>query len=88
MDEKLRRMLFDWMRKIHQLEYAHCYQSIFWANLEKWIGISAFIISTIVAFLYRFPKLEIAWFQDYLLPFVLLIVAVLTGIQTFLKPRE
>jgi hypothetical protein len=88
MDEKLRRMLLDWMRKIHQLEYAHCYQSIFWANLEKWIGISAFIISTIVAFLYRFPKLEIAWFQDYLLPFVLLIVAVLTGIQTFLKPSE
>jgi len=88
MDDKLRRMLLDWMRKIHQLEYAHCYQSIFWSNLEKWIGISAFIISTIVAFSYRFPKLEIPWIQDYLLPFILLTVAILTGLQTFIKPSE
>lgn len=88
MDENLRRMLLDWMRKIHQLEYAHCYQSIFWSTFEKWIGITAFIISTIVAFSYRFPKLEIPWIQDYLLPFVLLIVAILTGLQTFLKPSE
>ena len=88
MDENLRRMLLDWMRKIHQLEYAHCYQSIFWSTFEKWIGITAFIISTIVAFSYRFPKLEIPWVQDYLLPFVLLIVAILTGLQTFLKPSE
>lgn len=88
MDESLRRMLLDWMRKIHQLEYAHCYQSIFWSTFEKWIGITAFIISTIVAFSYRFPKLEIPWVQDYLLPFVLLIVAILTGLQTFLKPSE
>lgn len=88
MNENLRRMLLDWMRKIHQLEYAHCYQSIFWSTFEKWIGITAFIISTIVAFSYRFPKLEIPWVQDYLLPFVLLIVAILTGLQTFLKPSE
>lgn len=88
MDENLRRMLLDWMRKIHQLEYAHCYQSIFWSTFEKWIGITAFIISTIVAFSYRFPKLDIPWVQDYLLPFVLLIVAILTGLQTFLKPSE
>lgn len=88
MDENLRRMLLDWMRKIHQLEYAHCYQSIFWSSFEKWIGISAFVISTIVAFSYRFPKLEIPWIQDYLLPFTLLIVAILTGVQTFLKPSE
>ncbi|WP_375324051.1 SLATT domain-containing protein [Flagellimonas sp. GZD32] len=88
MDESLKRMLLDWMRKIHQLEYAHCYQSIFWSTFEKWIGISAFIISTIVAFSYRFPKLEIPWVQDYLLPSTLLIVAILTGLQTFLKPSE
>ncbi|MDT7827667.1 SLATT domain-containing protein [Pricia sp. S334] len=88
MNEKLRRMLLDWMRKIHQLEYAHCYQSIFWANFEKWIGIGAFVISTIVAFSYRFPQIDIPWIQDILLPFILLIVAILTGLQTFLKPSE
>lgn len=88
MDDKLRRMLLDWMRKIHQLEYAHCYQSIFWNNVEKFIGISAFVISTIVAFSYRFPKLQIPWVQDYFFPFVLLMVAILTGLQTFLNPSE
>lgn len=88
MDDKLRRMLLDWMRKIHQLEYAHCYQSIYWSVYEKWVGISAFVISTLVAFSYRFPILEIFWIQDYLLPIALLLVAILTGLHTFLKPSE
>ncbi|WP_106197177.1 SLATT domain-containing protein [Salegentibacter salegens] len=81
-------MLLDWMRKIHQLEYAHCYQSIFWNKFENWIGISAFIISTIVAFSYRYPPLKEDWIQDYLFPSILLIVAILTGLQTFFKPSD
>ncbi|AWH73297.1 hypothetical protein DCS32_03725 [Dokdonia sp. Dokd-P16] len=88
MDENQKKMLLDWMRKIHQLEYAHCYQSIFWSSFEKWIGIGAFIISTIVAFSYRFPEIDSTYIQSYLFPFALLIVAILTGLQTFLKPSE
>ncbi|OOV19250.1 SLATT domain-containing protein [Flavobacterium sp. LM4] len=95
MDQK-KTMLLDWMRKIHQLEYAHCFQSLYYSKLEKRIGISAFVLSTLVAFSYRFPAVENICFntyffflkKEYLLPFILLVVALLTGLQTFLKPNE
>lgn len=95
MEEK-KKMLIDWMRKVHQLEYAHCYQSIFYSRIEKSIGISAFLISTLVAFSYRFPDVENEFFnecffflkKDYLIPFLAFVVAILTGLQTFLKPNE
>lgn len=95
MEEK-KKMLLDWMRKIHQLEYAHCSQSIYFGTIEKVIGISAFLISTLVAFSYRFPDIENEFFnrhlfflkKDYLIPFLAFIVAILTGLQTFLKPNE
>lgn len=95
MDEK-KKMLLDWMRKIHQLEYAHCYQSIYHSRIEKIIGISAFLISILVAFSYRFPDVENDFFntyffflkKNYLIPFLAFVVAILTGFQAFLKPNE
>jgi len=95
MEEK-KKMLLDWMRKVHQLEYAHCYQSIFYSKVEKFIGISAFVISTLVAFSYRFPDVENESFnnfffflkKEYLIPFLSFVVAIFTGLQTFLKPNE
>lgn len=94
--DKKKTMLLDWMRKVHQFEYAHCYQSGYYRKLEKFIGITAFVLSTIVAFSYRFPEIENEWFinnlfflkKDYLLPFLLFIVALFTALQTFLKPNE
>lgn len=94
--EKKKTMLLDWMRKIHQLEYAHCYQSEYYRKIEKKIGILAFVLSTMVAFSYKFPSIENEWFNTYLfflnkeyfLPFLLFVVALLTGLQTFLKPNE
>ena len=50
--DKQKRVLLDWMRKIHQLEYAHRFESLKWANAHKWIGISAFVLSLIIAFWY------------------------------------
>lgn len=94
-DEK-RKMILDWMRKIHQLEYANIYQSIYWSNMEKAIGISAFALSTFIACSYRFPGLEPEKFaklpfilkHEFMIPLLTTIVAVLTGLQTFLKPGE
>lgn len=94
--EGKKTMLLDWMRKIHQLEYAHCYQSLRFGRLEKIIGISAFVVSTIVAFSYRFPDVENDCFnkyffflkKDYLIPFLAFIVVIFTALQTFLKPNE
>lgn len=81
-------MLLDWMRKIHQLEYAHCFQSISFSKVERWTGIWAFILSTVVAFTYRFPFIEYPWVKEYILPFILFIVAILTGYQSFIRPGE
>lgn len=81
-------MLLDWMRKVHQLEYAHCFQSISYSKLERRIGTWAFFLSTIVAFTYRFPFIEQPWLKEYILPLILFIVAILTGYQSFIRPGE
>jgi hypothetical protein len=96
MNEKLHKMILDWMRKIHQLEYAHRYQSLYFSKLEKWISISAFVITTVVAFSFRFPSVEPSFYNklpfilqhSYFVPFATAIAAILTGLLTFLKPSE
>ena len=32
MTDEQRKMLLDWMRKVHQLEYAHRFESIKWVK--------------------------------------------------------
>ncbi|MDP4284469.1 MAG: SLATT domain-containing protein [Bacteroidota bacterium] len=89
-------MILDWMRKIHQLEYAHRYQSIYYVKAERWLGISAFVIMTLVAFSYRFHKVEPETFQklpfflkqEFFVPFASFVAAILTGLITFLRPNE
>lgn len=96
MTEERKKMILDWMRKVHQLEYAHRYQSINYVKVERWLGISAFVITTIVAFSYRFPKVEPETFQklpfiikqEFFVPFASFLAAVLTGLITFLRPNE
>ncbi len=96
MTEEKRKMILDWMRKIHQLEYAHIYQSIYWSKYEKIVGISAFTLTTLIACSYRFPGLEPATFKElpfilrheFMIPLLTTIAAILTGLQTFLKPGE
>lgn len=96
MTEEKRKMILDWMRKIHQLEYANIYQSIYWSKREKVIGILAFALSTLIACSYRFPGIEPETFKklpfifkhEFMIPLLTTIVAILTGLQTFLKPGE
>ena len=96
MNEKKNKMILDLMRKIHQLEYAHRYQSIYYARAEKWLGISAFFITTFVAFSSKFPKVDDDFYQKlpfffkqgYFVPIASTIAAILTGLLTFLKPSE
>ena len=96
MTQEQRNMLLDWMRKIHQLEYAHRFESLYWEKIRFITGLGAFIFSTIIAFSFRLPKLSQEYFD--LLPLFLhhahfvaitsFIVAILTGYQTFTKPNE
>lgn len=96
MNEAQNKMILDWMRKIHQLEYAHRFESLYWSNIEKRVGFSAFVITTLIAFSYRFPTLETKSFEalpfflkhSFFVPFASTIVAILTGLLTFQKPSE
>ncbi len=81
-------MLLDWMRKIHQLEYAHCFQSLYYNKVERRTGFWTFALSTIVAFTYRFPFINYPYIKEYVLPTLLFIVALMTGYQSFIKPGE
>jgi len=86
------KMLLDWMRKIHQLEYAHCYQSIKYGKIQNFIGISAFLLSTFTAFYSKFPEFVDENINEFvknsIIPFFLLMTAALTGFQAFFKPSE
>lgn len=96
MTDEQKKTTLDWRRKIHQLEYANRYQSIFWSNLHIMMGLSAFILSLVIAFSFRFPKVSkeeydsLCWIcrHENFLALGSLIVAMLTGLNTFLKPNE
>ncbi|SHG16426.1 SLATT domain-containing protein [Flagellimonas flava] len=96
MNEFQRKMLLDWMRKVHQLEYAHRFESIKWVKFHERIGYGAFVLSIIIAFSFRFPEVDAKTFeglpfflkQNFFVAFASTVVALLTGLQTFLKPNE
>lgn len=90
------KILIDWMRKIHQLEYAHRFQSIHYSNLERWIGISALVFTTLVATSYQFPKIDHKDYEnlfflfkhEYIVPVLSTIAAILTGVSTLVRTSE
>jgi len=96
MNEQQKNMLLDWMRKVHQLEYAHRYESLFWGKVHFWVGLSAFALSLLIAFSFRFPSVETEEYEKLFWifkhsNFVAIgstIVALLAGYQTFTKPSE
>lgn len=96
MKEEQRKMILDWMRKIHQLEYAHRFESLKWEKRRLITGILAFSISTIIAFSFKFPKVDQETLDmlptflhhNYFIAIASFIVAMLTGYQTFTKPNE
>jgi hypothetical protein len=89
-------MAIDWMRKVHQLEYANRYASLFWARLSRPIEFLALAIATVVAFSYQFPRISAAEYaeltpvlrQEVFVPLASLIVALLTAITAFVRPQD
>jgi hypothetical protein len=96
MNTKRELMILDWTRKVHQLEYAHCFESIMYSYLNSFLNIGALIIMIIVSFCYQFPempkedydKLFILWKLEYFVPIFSLIAALFTIITTFVRPGE
>ncbi|WP_106605162.1 SLATT domain-containing protein [Chitinophaga ginsengisoli] len=86
MKEETRKLILDWMRKIHTMEYASRFTSIRWKNLNLWLGIPALIIGISIG---AVPKISILSDSvQVIIPIGGMIIAILTGLQTFLKPTE
>lgn len=86
MKEQTRKLILDWMRKIHTMEYANRFQSISWKKTNLWLGIPALILGVLIA---AVPKVDaLSGFVSTIIPIGGLLIAILTGLQTFLKPTE
>lgn len=96
MNESQRKMLLDWLRKVHQLEYAHRYESLDWARLSRPVEIAALSIATVVAFSYQFPTVTLEEHaslpaivrHEVFVPLASLAVALLTAVSTLLRPCD
>jgi uncharacterized protein HemY len=96
MTKNQRLMLLDWMRKIHQMEYAHRTESIIWSRVHFWVGLSAFILATSIAVSYKLPEVSKETYdsiflflkKDIFIGVAAIFISLLTGLQTFLKANE
>tara|TARA_B100000787_G_C16172551_1_gene287296 strand:- start:55 stop:552 length:498 start_codon:yes stop_codon:yes gene_type:complete len=86
MDKGKQNVVLDWIRKIHVLEHAHRLESIYWKNTNFYLGIPALIISAIIAPITALNETSNSLIIISTVAGV--IVAILVGLQTFLKPGE
>jgi uncharacterized membrane protein YgaE (UPF0421/DUF939 family) len=87
MKDKQQLLLLDWMRKIHQNEYAHRFQSTSWSNVHYLLGVTSLLGGTIIAALSSFCEFE-GTYKNSIIAIVGLLIAICSGLITFLKPQE
>lgn len=89
--EQQKKLILDWTRKIHTLEYAHRYESLSKDSLNLWLGVPSIIIAALISAL---PSLALPSFPEFKSYLVFIgsigacAVAVMGGLQTFIKPSE
>jgi uncharacterized membrane protein YgaE (UPF0421/DUF939 family) len=88
MDKKKQNVVLDWMRKIHLLEHAHRLESIQWKKRNNWLGIPSLIIASLIAPIGGIDALKGCFLMNLISILGGVLVAILVGLQTFLKPSE
>lgn len=87
LDAPQKRLVLDWMRKLHTLEYAHRYASVSNDRLNLLLGVPAVVVSGLIA-----AQVSTPWQQETITQIAVAVgaslVAVLVGLQTFFKPTE
>ena len=87
MKDSQRNLILDWMRKIHKMEWAHRFESKRWKNINLWLGITSLILAIIISAISTIPDInELA--VKLVVSIGAIIVAILSALQTFLKPSE
>lgn len=88
MDENKKKLMLSWMRKVHILEHAHRKESIRWNKIHNWLGVFASIIAVLIGALGSIAEFKDVLFIKLLPSVGGIIVAALSGLQTFLRPAE
>ena len=88
MEINQKKVVIDWMRKIHTLEYGHRFQSLRWTRINFWLGFPSLILATVIGTVSAIPNENHCIPKEFIASLGGIIVAILTGLQTFLKPTE
>lgn len=87
MNEHQKQLVLDWMRKIHRMEWTHRFEAKKWKTTNILLGITSIILATVMAAISTIPGInDVA--TKYIVSIGAIIVAILSGLQTFLKPSE
>lgn len=88
MNSQKKKVVLDWMRKIHILEHAHRLESIKWKKWNNKLGVPSLIVATLIGVLGGLCEFNDSTFINVFIASGAIIVAILSGLQTFLKPSE
>lgn len=88
MNENQKKMVLDWMRKIHILEHAHRLESIMWRKWNNKLGIPIIILGLFIGLFSSVCEIKNMLFVSIVSSIGGFIVATVTGIQTFVKPMK
>ena len=80
-------LILDWLRKVHKLEWAHRFESQKWKKTNFILGITSLVLASIVSMVPNLPGVE-SDLVKIIVPIVSGVVAIISGLQTFLKPSE
>lgn len=89
-------MLLDWTRKVHQLEYAHYFESTMYSWIYTILSISIIAITSVIASSYTFPEIStedynnlyLIFRQEFFTAIFSAVAALFSAVLTFLRPNE
>lgn len=87
MQENQAKTLLSWKRKIHKQEWAHRFESQTQLTINTSLGIITLILAAIMSTLPNIPNFD-AELLKIIIPIGAAIIAIFSGLQTFLKPSE
>lgn len=87
MNEHQKQLVLDWMRKIHRMEWTHRFEAKKWKAINVLLGVVSIVLATVMAAISTIPSIDDLVIK-YTVSIGAIIVAILSGLQTFLKPSE
>jgi hypothetical protein len=87
MKDSQKNLILDWLRKVHRMEWAHRYESQRWRRINLIFGVTSTLLAAALSAIPNIPILSENSIK-LIVPIGAMIVAILSGLQTFLNPSE